>query len=117
MTPTNISRLRSAPGWSDDWRLDQLVARLPQWIRSPIYFVRRPSQRRLRIPLGIALTLGGLLGFLPILGFWMTPIGLALLADDVRLLRRFRSRALDWVEQRHPRWLAAGRACQYPARE
>lgn len=29
----------------------------------------------------------GLLGFLPILGFWMLPLGVALLASDVPPLR------------------------------
>jgi hypothetical protein len=37
--------------------------------------------------MGLLLTFGGVLGFLPIVGFWMVPIGLALLADDVQLLR------------------------------
>ena len=33
----------------------------------------------LRIPLGIALCIGGVLGFLPILGFWMLPLGFLLI--------------------------------------
>jgi hypothetical protein len=92
----------------DDWRLDQLIERLPERIRSVVRFVRRPSARRLRIPLGILLTFGGFIGFLPILGFWMLPIGLALLADDVPPLRYVRTRILDWIERRHPHWLIAG---------
>ena len=92
---------------TDDWRLDRLIGRLPRRVRSAVRFVRQPSGRRLRIPLGILLTLGGVLGALPIVGFWMLPIGLALLADDVRLLRSGRSRILDWVEQHRPHWLAA----------
>ena len=31
----------------------------------------------------LVVMLGGALGFLPILGFWMLPLGLALLAQDV----------------------------------
>jgi hypothetical protein len=54
----------------------------------------------------ILLTLGGILWFLPIAGFWMFPIGIALLADDVRFLRSLRSRTLDWVEHHRPNWLA-----------
>jgi hypothetical protein len=94
---------------TDDWRLDRLIGRLPRRVRSAVRFVRQPSGRRLRIPLGILLMLGGVFGFLPIVGFWMLPIGLALLADDVRLLRSVRSRVLDWVERHRPHWLAAGR--------
>ena len=56
--------------------------------------------------MGVLLTLGGVVGFLPIVGFWMLPIGLALLADDVQLLRSLRSRMLDWVEHYRPDWLA-----------
>ena len=32
--------------------------------------------------------MGGLLGFLPVLGFWMLPLGLVLLSLDFALLRR-----------------------------
>ena len=91
---------------ADDWRLERLIDRLPQRAGSTIRFVRRPSARWLRIPTGLLLILGGVLSFLPILGLWMLPLGLALLADDFRLLRSLRSRTLDWVERRRPGWLA-----------
>jgi hypothetical protein len=93
---------------ADDWRLERFINRLPKRIRSSIRFVRQPSGRWLRIPMGVLLTFGGLLGFLPVVGFWMLPIGLALLADDVPPLRSLRSRILDWVERRHPDWLGHG---------
>ena len=38
--------------------------------------------------MGLLLPFGGVLGFLPIVGFWMLPVGLALLADDVQLCGR-----------------------------
>jgi hypothetical protein len=42
---------------------------------------------------------------------WMLPLGFMLLADDIPPLRRFRDRALDWLERRRPNWFAAaGRA-------
>lgn len=37
---------------------------------------------------GVVLTVGGVFGFLPILGFWMMPIGLALIVLDLRAVRR-----------------------------
>ena len=43
--------------------------------------------RRLRAPVAILLILGGFLGFLPVLGFWMIPLGLLLLAVDLPWLR------------------------------
>jgi hypothetical protein len=93
---------------ADDWRLEGLINRLPKRIRSSVRFVRQPSCRWLRIPMGSLLTVGGVLSFLPIAGLWMLPTGLALLADDVRFLRSLRSRALDWVEHHRPDWLADG---------
>jgi hypothetical protein len=43
--------------------------------------------------------------FLPILGIWMLPLGLLLLADDLPVLRSGRSRILDWIERHRPEWL------------
>jgi len=40
-----------------------------------------------RLPLAILLLIGGLLGFLPVLGFWMIPLGLLILAIDLPALR------------------------------
>ena len=40
--------------------------------------------------LGVILVIGGLLGFLPILGFWMLPLGLIVLSIDFALVRRWR---------------------------
>ncbi len=37
---------------------------------------------------GVSLMIGGVLGFLPVLGFWMFPAGVALLSLDVPPLRR-----------------------------
>lgn len=37
----------------------------------------------LRSVLGLMLIAGGLLGFLPILGFWMIPLGIAVIAIDL----------------------------------
>jgi hypothetical protein len=38
---------------------------------------------------GILLILAGFVGFLPILGFWMIPLGLAVLATDIPPLKRW----------------------------
>jgi len=92
----------------DDWRLDALIDRLPKRLRDSVRALRQPSGRWLRIPAGLLLMAGGVLAFLPILGLWMLPIGLALLADDVPPLRSWRARMLDWVARRHPEWLDSG---------
>jgi hypothetical protein len=59
-----------------------------------------PSSRPLRIALGIALCIGGLLGFLPILGFWMVPLGLVVLSVDLPPIRRLRRRLEVWWGRR-----------------
>ena len=48
----------------------------------------------LRILLGILLILGGMLGFLPILGFWMLPLGVIVLAKEIPAVDRLARRAL-----------------------
>jgi hypothetical protein len=85
-------------------RLERLIDRLPDRVQTTTRWLRRPSLRLVRIPVGVMLVGGGFLGMLPLLGFWMLPLGLALLAEDLPRLRRARSRVLDWVERRWPHW-------------
>ncbi|TMV09003.1 hypothetical protein FGK63_07740 [Ruegeria sediminis] len=54
--------------------------------------VRARVPRGLRLALGLVLILGGTLGFLPILGFWMIPLGVAVAALDIQLYRRWKRR-------------------------
>ena len=70
-----------------DEELDHLQTRLPDSISRFMKKVRHPSVKPYRIPVGIALTAGGVVGFLPILGFWMLPLGLAVIAQDVPVMR------------------------------
>jgi hypothetical protein len=62
--------------------------------------MRLPRSRLARMGLGGALIVGGVLGFLPILGFWMIPLGLAVLAWDVPAIDRVRRR----LEARYRLW-------------
>jgi hypothetical protein len=68
-----ISAVRRAVGWAD--------RKLPRGVRSV---------------LGLLLIVAGVFGFLPILGFWMIPLGIALIALDFPPLRR---RLFDWLER------------------
>jgi hypothetical protein len=52
-----------------------------------------PRSRPARIAIGVFLVVCGLVGFLPILGFWMVPVGLAILAIDIPIVRRFTRKA------------------------
>ncbi|MEZ5887623.1 MAG: hypothetical protein R3D56_12185 [Paracoccaceae bacterium] len=43
-----------------------------------------------RAALGLCLIIGGIFGFLPVLGFWMVPLGLGVVWLDLRAWRRMR---------------------------
>ena len=61
--------------------------KLPPGPSKFVGWLRKPSARWLRIPIGLLLVLGGLVGFLPVLGFWMLIPGLLLLSLDLPFLR------------------------------
>lgn len=48
--------------------------------------------------LGLLLIVGGFLGFLPILGFWMLPLGIMVAAMDIPPLR---NRMMRWIARRN----------------
>lgn len=54
----------------------------------------------LRSVVGILFMVGGVFGFLPVLGFWMLPLGVAFVALDVPPGRR---RIDTWLEKLHRR--------------
>ncbi|WEJ56617.1 hypothetical protein [Devosia sp. FJ2-5-3] len=66
---------------------DRLERRIPGFAARALARVRRPEARFVRIPLGILLVLGGIFSFLPVLGIWMLPLGLLLLAVDLIFLQ------------------------------
>ena len=62
--------------------------------------IAMPRSRRLRILCGVLLILGGTVGFLPVVGFWMIPAGLLVLSYDIAKVRRWRRRSALWWERR-----------------
>lgn len=66
-----LTVIRDGVRWGDE--------RLPRGVRSIV---------------GLPLMVGGVLGFLPVLGFWMLPLGASLVALDIPVLRR---RLLSWL--------------------
>src|SRR4051812_35258324 len=73
---------------------------LPAWASRWVDWLLRPQLRWVRIPLGVVLILGGLVGFLPILGFWMIPLGLIVMALDLPVMQPTVVRCLDWLERK-----------------
>lgn len=67
-------------------QFDRLSRRVP-FSAGFLGWIRRPSSRLIRFPLGILLIFGGIFSFLPVLGIWMLPLGLLLLALDLPFLQ------------------------------
>lgn len=65
----------------------QALERLIPALRGPMSHLRRNSWFPLRFPLAVLLSIGGFFWFLPLLGLWMLPAGLLLLAIDLPTLR------------------------------
>jgi hypothetical protein len=65
-------------------------------IRLGKYRLPLPGSWILRVFIGVVLILGGCLGFLPVLGFWMIPLGLVVLSIDLPIARRWRRRIEVW---------------------
>ena len=65
--------------------------------------VSLPGSRIARIVIGVLLVIGGVLGFLPVVGFWMLPLGIVVLSIDLAPVRRFRRRVEVWWERRRRR--------------
>ena len=55
-----------------------------------------PGTRGGRIGLGAALVVGGVFGFLPVLGFWMIPLGGLVLSREIHAIRRIRRQMVIW---------------------
>jgi hypothetical protein len=85
-----------------DAHLEQFERRLPEGMRGFVRWLRKPGSGLVRIPLGIILILCGVVGFLPVLGFWMVPLGFLVLAIDVPFVRPPLIKLLDWVERKWP---------------
>jgi hypothetical protein len=78
--------------------------RVPISISRIIRWLRKPSSFAVRLAVAILLILGGIFSFLPILGIWMLPLGLLLIAQDIPFLQKPLVAAFTWVEAKW-KWL------------
>lgn len=90
-------------------QFDRMARAIPASSRF-LTWIRQPSSRWVRIPLGILLIFGGLLSFLPVLGIWMLPLGLLLLALDLPFLQGPLNRTLFWGQRKWTNWQRSRRA-------
>ncbi len=83
-------------------QIEALSAAAPR-VRAAIRSLLDGRLRRVRIPLALLLIALGFVGFLPVVGFWMIPLGLLILAVDIPALRPAVSAAIvrlrRWVRQ------------------
>ncbi len=86
-----------------DIRLQRLLHSLPSRARQWYLWLAQPKAKYLRWLLGCLLILGGILGFLPILGFWMIPLGVLLIGQDIPAAQRIALRLLDWLRRQRSR--------------
>lgn len=84
--------------------LEKLIAHLPRWLARGVHWIRRPAARWVRIPAALLLFVGSMLFFLPVLGLWMLPLSLVLLAEDIPPLRHAMERFINWLAERRPQW-------------
>jgi hypothetical protein len=66
--------------------------------------LRKNRYRYVRIPLAILFLMGGLVWFLPIVGIWMLPLGLLMLAIDIPALQPVITTAIIVTRRRVELW-------------
>lgn len=101
MTPAELRRARIRARFERQFRA--IETQLP-WLKRPLTAVRARGWWIVRLPLAFIFIAGGLLSFLPILGLWMLPVGLLLLAVDLPLLRAPLSAAMIRIRRRVAVW-------------
>jgi hypothetical protein len=72
--------------------------------RQPIERLLDHRMRLLRVPAALLLMIGGLFSVLPVLGLWMLPLGLMLLAVDVPQIQPAVSNTMIRVRRQVARW-------------
>jgi len=86
-----------------DKAFEGLEHETPDRVARAIRWLRDPESKWVRIPLGLLLIVGGIFGFLPILGVEFIPLGLLLIAQDIPFLREPVGTLTLWLEHK---WLA-----------
>ena len=82
--------------------MDRFQNQIPSWVADNLKRLRGERAIWVRVPAGVALVGGGVLGFLPlpIVSIWMLPVGLALLAHDIPTMRTPMARLLHFTNRK-----------------
>lgn len=79
-------------------RTKRYLTRIKRMNQRFLVRVRRRVPPGVRLILGVLLIVGGIFGFLPVLGFWMIPLGIGVAALDIKPL-------VNWLRGRKEgRW-------------
>ncbi len=78
----------------------RLQRRLVVWAYRSIRWAQRRIPPGLRLVAGILFFIGGIFGFLPVLGFWMMPLGILIASTDIPPARRAMERWLSKTRRR-----------------
>ena len=87
---------RAQSGRTQSGRTQSARARLRRARRRVQVWVGRHLPPGVRLLAGLLLMLGGVFGFLPVIGFWMLPLGVAVAALDVAPLWRWLTGKRSW---------------------
>jgi hypothetical protein len=94
----------------------RLEREVPEGVARALRWLRHPKSRLVRIPVGALFIIGGFFSFLPVLGIWMLPLGLLLIAYDVPFLRKPVGRFTIWGAEKWAairRWLDRKRSRRF----
>lgn len=81
-----------------DRYFEKIEKRLPESVGRFLHWLRKPSSLIARVGVAILLILGGIFSFLPVLGIWMLPLGLIIIAQDLPFLQGPLVKGLQWAE-------------------
>ncbi|MEQ8859860.1 MAG: hypothetical protein RIC56_14550 [Pseudomonadales bacterium] len=76
--------------------MNQLQRRITTITYRALYWARYSVAPGVRSLLGVLLMIGGVFGFLPVLGFWMFPLGVGFVALDLPMARHRMER---WMQR------------------
>ena len=84
---SDFNRIQEKSWRRFDRQYSRMAGKAPGPFGRFLIFMRQPWAMLVRIPLGVMFVAGGIFSFLPVLGIWMLPLGLMLLAIDIVFLR------------------------------
>ena len=84
-----------AAAW--DARVLHLTGKMPRRLGSAMRWLLEPSHWFVRVIAALLFILGGVFSILPVLGFWMLPLSLGLLAEDVPGMKPVLEKTFRWL--------------------